>query len=759
MMVRERERRRKREGSGGRGKPEGWEEARGEFYQEAYSDNSTGRRETGKRPSQDDVEAMLPSRQPGATVRRKNVRRASLYKTGVNRRQSPTAELNYETLPDLSGEDVTNEADVWEQLQGIKSMALPMARKREHQRKIKSKFHILKSSGFQGFSLQGRKARQNLALRFQEQKHWVTPFHSSLRQIEGHYGTGIVSYFVFLRWLLLLNVLLGVLVVIFIMVPVAVVQDDQYTTPNATDCSKQYIDEVEKYKEGEDLLDKVSDAVKGTGWLERTYLFYGFYPNIYLNIVGSELTYNFPLAYMGTVFFIFLLTFLLIVHSAAKGFQESLMISKGSFNEYCNIFFAGWDFCIFDKSAALTKKRGIMNEVKSLISAERLRESIRRRTKWQRIALYLIRICMSLVALGILGGCGFLIFVSAGYSLDKLSNSTDEKTIDGIPTIFYSYLPTFVITMLNMVIPMFFSSTIRVEKYAPLTVIKVLLIRTLAVRISSIFFLLVSFHSMIKCTLPDNGCVDESCKTPLCWETYVGQQMYRLVLFDFIIRAITLCLLALPRSMITRCLSSKTMKAILEVQFDLPQQVLDLVYGQTLCWLGTFFSPLIPVISLFKLCFLFYMMKFYLYIICVPPTTGYRASRTNSYFFAVLLVSFIIIAIPLGYMIASINPSRACGPFQGQEYMWDIVVTTVSSWPKWTLDVISFLNTAAFIIPVIVLLSLMLYYYWAVAGARRAKLTMLREHLILEGKDKHFLLTRLHALLKKKTELESEPHS
>jgi len=43
-------------------------------------------------------------------------------------------------------------------------------------------------------------------------------------------------------------------------------------------------------------------------------------------------------------------------------------------------------------------------------------------------------------------------------------------------------------------------------------------------------------------------------------------------------------------------------------EVDLPKVVLDLVYGQTLCWFGLFFSPLIPFMCFAK-CFIFFYVK------------------------------------------------------------------------------------------------------------------------------------------------------
>lgn len=57
-----------------------------------------------------------------------------------------------------------------------------------------------------------------------------------------------------------------------------------------------------------------------------------------------------------------------------------------------------------------------------------------------------------------------------------------------------------------------------------------------------------------------------------------------------------------------KCIGHKLMRgsrlgaAIGDIEFVIPKHVLDIVYGQTLCWLGMFYSPLLPAVTCVKLC-------------------------------------------------------------------------------------------------------------------------------------------------------------
>lgn len=93
------------------------------------------------------------------------------------------------------------------------------------------------------------------------------------------------------------------------------------------------------------------------------------------------------------------------------------------------------------------------------------------------------------------------------------------------------------------------------------------------------------------------------CPRPWCWETYVGQQLYKLTILDLIIMFLSTFLVNFP----LKCIGHKLMRgsrlgaAIGDIEFVIPKHVLDIVYGQTLCWLGMFYSPLLPAVTCVKL--------------------------------------------------------------------------------------------------------------------------------------------------------------
>lgn len=59
----------------------------------------------------------------------------------------------------------------------------------------------------------------------------------------------------------------------------------------------------------------------------------------------------------------------------------------------------------------------------------------------------------------------------------------------------------------------------------------------------------------------------------------------------------------------TYCSSSKLIQCWGQQEFAIPDNVLGIVYGQTICWIGAFFSPLLPAIATLKFIIIFYVKE------------------------------------------------------------------------------------------------------------------------------------------------------
>lgn len=597
-------------------------------------------------------------------------------------------------------------------------------------------------------------------------------WQSPMREIEGKFGTGVVSYFLFLRWLLFLNITISIFVILFLILPKVLLvenkQNCQDFLPNSTQCCSQaYLDL--------NLTDSniILDVIQGTGMMERTILFYGVYSDqvythYFKDFVESQMYYNMPLAYILVPISWALLSLVAIVKTGAKGFKERLVESEGQFYMYCNIVFGGWDFCIHNDKSARIKHKALYNEIKGSLEEERYKEE-KLRSRESQILLYLKRLFINIIVFVILTACGVFIYYIFNFSHDQLRvNSHTEVTspfvnvtkaerfsfhftnsFNQLRVTFLEFLPFLCIVILNIIVPEVFSYLIKVENYTPAQVIIIALLRTILLRLSSLAVLLwqiyiyVNNEHGLECAFNKNNP-----NSVECWETYVGQQFYKLILTDFAVQFITTFFINLPRSFVARHSSSRCLKIIGEQDFYLPKHVLDIVYTQTIIWMGSFFCPFLPIIGTLFYFLIFYIKKFTCLTNCTPSPVVYKASKSKSLFMSVLLLGFILSIAPVAYSVAEILPSMNCGPFRGFERVWDLVVITFEKFPNLLRELIFFIGTSTFAVPAFAVLLFFLYYYWAVATANRHMVTVLRNQLVLEGHDKQFLLNRLSAFIR-----------
>ncbi|XP_064105571.1 transmembrane channel-like protein 7 isoform X3 [Macrobrachium nipponense] len=688
-----------------------------------------------------------------------------------------------EVLPDLT--QGVDEEETWEKLQQIRAHAVPMEEKRKLKRQLQSA-PTLRTRGLAAFKLSRRKFTMQAKSRLKEMISKIELWHWSLRYVEGNFGTGLVAFFTFIKWLLYLNLVTCVLLTLFILVPQIILKHpedrcslDEYDNntwafedENATVCCyEDYRREVLEESQHTDqafLVKLVLDGVQGTGVLEISYLFYGFYPRHILLLEEKRgWTYNLPLAYLLVMVVTLVLSLVLMVRAAARGLRKSLRSSEGQFYQYCNLIFGGWDYCIENNKAASVKKKAIYNELCNHLETERYNEEKEQRTKRERCRLYFVRLLVNLVVLILLAGSFSAIFYSTSFAFRKLRTLKTTESKGGrqedIIILLFEYLPSAVIITLNIVIPFILRLLVEFEHYTPNFILVLTLIRTVFLRLASLVVLLFSIYQGIQCPAPLPGsCINDECDSqPSCWETYVGQQLYKLSILDLLIMFLTTFFINLPRKFIGHKLlrRSRLGSIVGDIEFMIPKHVLDIVYGQTLCWLGMFYSPLLPAVTCVKLVFVFYIKYFDLTVNSSQSSQLYRTSRSNSLFISILLVSFIVTIVPVGYSIAEITPSVSCGPFRGLNTIWSQMIRVISELPHWLQSVVFFMGTAGFAVPAIIILILAWYYYYAVGAANKHMVSLLKNQLILEGHDKQFLLSRLDQMIKKAAEEDATARS
>ncbi|XP_058829414.1 transmembrane channel-like protein 7 [Topomyia yanbarensis] len=530
---------------------------------------------------------------------------------------------------------------------------------------------------------------------------------------------------------------------------------------------------------------------------------------------GTILYYDFPLVYVIITAICYVIALIAIMKAVVRQFTDRIAEGEGLFYQYCNLVFGGWDFCIHNEKSADIKHKALYYEIRSLLHTKRFENERINRSRDFMIKLIAIRFLINFVVVVILLIAVIIIYVLFNESMSQLDrNYPSNHTLSGVQSwsyfssfrspytvemastsstpsyysressstdslsarlevLFFEFLPYIAIVCMNLVVPLFFNYLVQFEKYSPLFVIKISLFRTVFLRLSSLAVLLSRFYFLVKPKIHQlalNGtdlsanytfesystateqCYDANSGTPQCWETFVGQQFYKLFIVDFVTHFLVTFFVNFPRAMFARHSASRIAKFLGEQEFELSKHVLDVIYSQTLCWLGTFYTPFLPAIAAILFFFMFYIKKFACLVNSNPSSILYRASRSNSLFMSTLLISFTVAIIPVVYAWAEIIPSRSCGPFRGLPSVWDRAINAFMKMPLFFQNVIFYFGTASFGVPCFVVLTFIIYYFYAVSAANRHMVSVLKHQLVLEGHDKQFLLSRLSLFIKQQQE-------
>ncbi|KAM9299062.1 voltage-gated chloride channel TMC4 [Gastrophryne carolinensis] len=619
----------------------------------------------------------------------------------------------------------------------VKELCYPMQRRREIRKQQEIK--IAKKIGMESWKGRRGKSLRKFQSSVSSFLHYFTLWRGTLQTIGGQFGTGIQSYFTFLRFLVQMNFVTFLLIGGFIVIPNILFElnsEKTFASSNSSDVCSVY----KPYPQGlKRFYTFIIDILMGTGFMELTYMFYGHYKNSSLNL--SAFFYNIPLAYLVTTLIYFLLSLVWAVKRSVQGFKESLITQDSAMHSYTDKVFASWDFCIKNEKIIKLKQKSILYELKVDLEEERVKLQHAQRTMSQRVGIYSLRIFLNLLVVSLIGGAFYCIYRATQESQNLMENTNVKGNF--ILELLTGYLPSIVITGANVILPMIFETSIKWEKYTYGTEVKLTLARRVFLRLASLGMLLYSLWDNITCGGNKEA---ERCRTcgynyneNHCWETRVGQEMYKLLIFDFLTVLVVILLVDFPRKMMVDSCSCKPIQLWGQQEFMVPQFVLDIIYGQTVCWIGTFFCPLLPLLNTIKYFIIFYLKRLTLFNNCRPAERAFRSSSANFFFLLVLLLGLAISWVPVLYSISSITPSKACGPFRYQETIWETIPTAVNSLPKTSKEFFQFIGSQAFAVPLFILACILMSYLVALANSHGKLVSTLKDQLQKERSKKIFL--------------------
>uniref|UniRef100_A0A8C3FVV1 Transmembrane channel-like protein n=1 Tax=Chrysemys picta bellii TaxID=8478 RepID=A0A8C3FVV1_CHRPI len=515
-----------------------------------------------------------------------------------------------------------------------------------------------------------------------EYLHLLQLWQKTLKVIRGKFGTSVLSYFVFLKWLLTFNIFSFLVNFSFITIPQLIASGPNNLSFN-----------------GLELL-------TGAGYFKKTVLYYGFYTNSTITKTENNSSYNMQLAYIFTIGIYFIICFFSLVYSMAKSFCKNF-INLQTYSGSAAKLLCIWDFNITNEKAVKLKQSNLSTQIKESLSEVTLEVlNLSLKQKIARIAIHLV---VWVASLGIAAACCAGVYF---LSRNELQLENEAATL---------VLPI-VVSLLNLLIPFCFALFGLIEKFQyPRHQLYTTIIRNVCLKISIIGILCYYWLN------------DVATSEKECWESLVGQEIYRLIVIDFIF-----CLLgSFFGEFVRRIIGTKCCKKLGVPEFDIARNVLDLIYTQTLAWIGIFFAPLMPAMQIISFFIIFYVKKVSLMRNCQPPRKVWRASQmTTLFIFLLFFPSFTGVLSVMAVTIWRLTPSKQCGPFQGLTSIihavsgWIHILDSYSS-SKWVVWIYrNLIGSVHFFFILTVIVLIITYLYWQIIEGRKIMVRLLHEQII-----------------------------
>uniref|UniRef100_A0A8C9FXE6 Transmembrane channel-like protein n=1 Tax=Pavo cristatus TaxID=9049 RepID=A0A8C9FXE6_PAVCR len=557
------------------------------------------------------------------------------------------------------------------------------------------------------------------------------PWEMRIKKIESHFGSGVASYFIFLRWLFGINIVLTIMTGAFVVLPELLAG-----APFGSTVSKTI--RPEDVKTAQDL-----DTIWSLGgYLQYSVLFYGYYGSD--RKIGKA-GYRLPLAYFLVGMAVFAYSFIILLKKMAKNSRMSLASASDENYTFCWRLFCAWDYLIGNPEAAESKAAAIVNSIREAI----LEEQEKKKSKNLAVTISLRIIANILVLLSLTGSIYIIYFVVD--RSQKLENKKRELTL------WEKNEVSVVVSLITMIAPSAFELVAALEMYHPRTTLRFQLARVLVLYLGNLYSLIIALLDKVN-SMSVGSFIAANCrrhtgslivlyvraktsKGKVKQEMHIRKlhikscftgEMLKLSIIDMIFTVASILLIDFFRGLCVRYLSDcwcwdLESKFPEYGEFKIAENVLHLVYNQGMIWMGAFFSPCLPAFNVLKLIGLMYLRSWAVLTCNVPHQQVFRASRSNNFYLAMLLFMLFLCMLPTIFAIARYKPSLSCGPFSGQEKIYDIVSETIrNDFPMWFSSAIAYISSPVVVLPALLLLFMLIYYLQSIARSLKFTNNQLR---------------------------------
>ncbi|XP_043533543.1 transmembrane channel-like protein 3 isoform X1 [Chiloscyllium plagiosum] len=592
------------------------------------------------------------------------------------------------------------------------------------------------------------------------------PWEMRIKKIESHFGSGVASYFIFLRWMFGINIVLTIMTGAFVILPELLAGTPFGSVPSKTIPAGHVASAQD--------LDTIWSL---GGYLQYSVMFYGYYGNE--RKIGRA-GYRLPLAYFMVGMAVFAYSFIILLRKMAKNSRLSMASASDENYTFCWKIFCAWDYLIGNPEAAESKTAAVINSIREAI----LEEQVKKKDRSLPVIISLRILANILVLLSLAGSIYIIYFVvdrSQELERTKAELSLWEKNEVSV-----------VVSLITMIAPSVFELVAQLEMLHPRTTLRFQLARVLVLYLGNLYSLIIALLDKVNSmSMTDNsndtgtaflatralpeeeslstivpeirlrqnssfGSEDNKTKPLIkynrtalfdynilsqqdqCWETYVGQEMLKLSIIDMLFTVGSILLIDFIRGLFVRFLSDcwcwdLESKFPEYGEFKIAENVLHLIYNQGMIWMGAFFSPCLPAFNVLKLIGLMYLRSWAVLTCNVPHQQVFRASRSNNFYLAMTLFMLFLCMLPTVFAIARYRPSPSCGPFSGQDKIYDIISETiVNDFPAWFNTMMSYVTSPVVALPALLLLFMLIYYLQSIARSLKFTNNQLRMQLQVE---------------------------
>ncbi|XP_068149025.1 transmembrane channel-like protein [Drosophila tropicalis] len=419
----------------------------------------------GKRGSRNSRRASSPMDHVLDSVER---RRSSVYTT------SSEEGTNQESTQEQIFENIRLHKEV---IQSVKLQPWPIRKKLKLVRQAKT--YVARHEGALQERFAMSRSTRDLWARFKilmaaRWRHWkretasfltvLIPWELRIKEIESHFGSGVASYFTFLRWLMWVNIMIAIPLVAFVIGP------EYFATKH---------DETDPRKRMSEPESKVAGNLftfwEFEGYLKYSPMFYGYYSS---TSGISTSGYKLPLAYFLTAVLVYVYSFVATLRKMAENSRNSKLSSKDDECVFSWKLFTGWDFMIGHAETAHNRIASVVVGFKEALLEEAEKKKDNR--NWRVILQRILVNILVLVLLG-LSGATVVLLVNHSEELAKHDNWISRNAVN------------VTMTLLSFFLPMIFEALGLFENWHPRQQLRLQLARIMILNMLNLYSLMFSF--------------------------------------------------------------------------------------------------------------------------------------------------------------------------------------------------------------------------------------------------------------------------